>query len=89
MEFKDVAGDALQETRAKLLVFLTDPAAHWDAINLALGLFSGIVLRRLTGIADPEATITCPRCGKTSYHPQDIAEKYCGYCHQFHAEMTE
>lgn len=35
----------------------------------------------------PEGTIpsiTCPRCGKKSYNKHDIAEKYCGACHQFH-----
>ena len=25
--------------------------------------------------------ITCPLCGKTSYHPRDIEEGYCGLCH--------
>ena len=29
-------------------------------------------------------SITCPKCGKTSYHPRDIAENYCGNCHEFH-----
>lgn len=27
------------------------------------------------------AAITCPRCDKTSYHPEDIRHGYCGYCH--------
>jgi ribosomal protein L37E len=22
--------------------------------------------------------ITCPKCGRTSYHPKDIAKRYCG-----------
>lgn len=26
------------------------------------------------------AWITCPRCGRTSYHPEDIKEGYCGAC---------
>ena len=30
-----------------------------------------------------EASITCPRCGRTSYHPRDIAEGYCGACHDW------
>ena len=30
------------------------------------------------------ASITCPRCGAESVHPQDIAERYCGRCHHFH-----
>lgn len=25
--------------------------------------------------------ITCPRCNRTSYHPQDIKHGYCGRCH--------
>lgn len=29
-------------------------------------------------------SITCPRCSGVSYHPKDIAERYCGACHQFH-----
>jgi hypothetical protein len=24
--------------------------------------------------------ITCPKCRRTSYHPKDIAERYCGAC---------
>lgn len=37
----------------------------------------------------PLASITCPRCGKTSYHPKDVSEKYCGNCHEFHEDMPE
>jgi ribosomal protein L37E len=29
-------------------------------------------------------TITCLVCGRTSYHPRDVEEKYCGHCHRFH-----
>lgn len=29
----------------------------------------------------PGPSITCPRCGRTSYSPGDIAQKYCGWCH--------
>ncbi|GIH29074.1 hypothetical protein Aph01nite_73840 [Acrocarpospora phusangensis] len=28
-------------------------------------------------------SITCPRCGRTSHHPVDVAEGYCGHCHDF------
>ncbi len=24
--------------------------------------------------------ITCPRCGKTSHHPEDERQGYCGSC---------
>lgn len=29
--------------------------------------------------------IRCLDCGRTSYHPVDISERYCGYCHEFHS----
>jgi hypothetical protein len=32
----------------------------------------------------PYPGIQCLRCGFTSYHPKDIAEKYCIHCHRFH-----
>lgn len=30
-----------------------------------------------------EQSITCPFCGHTSHHPQDVAQAYCGACHAF------
>lgn len=33
-------------------------------------------------------SITCPVCSMTSYHPEDIAQRYCGNCHQFHEFMA-
>lgn len=29
------------------------------------------------------ASLTCPKCGQTSYHPKDASERYCGSCHLF------
>lgn len=26
---------------------------------------------------------TCPACGRTSYHPEDVKQRYCGACHVF------
>lgn len=38
-------------------------------------------------LADRESagqpSITCPACGMTSYHPDDIREGYCGNCHDW------
>jgi hypothetical protein len=31
----------------------------------------------------PPPSITCPQCHRTSYHPRDIEEGYCGNCHAF------
>ena len=28
--------------------------------------------------------IQCLQCGMMSFHPDDIRERYCGNCHQFH-----
>jgi hypothetical protein len=32
-------------------------------------------------------SITCPICKRTSYHPDDVANKYCGACSCFHGEI--
>ena len=32
---------------------------------------------------DDTPSITCPRCGRTSYNPTDIREGYCGNCHDW------
>lgn len=29
------------------------------------------------------AHVTCPRCGRTSYNPNDVREGYCGACHDW------
>jgi hypothetical protein len=31
----------------------------------------------------PPASITCPRCGRTSHNPNDVREGYCGNCHDW------
>lgn len=31
-----------------------------------------------------ETGIKCLRCGRTSWSPPDVENKYCGYCHKFH-----
>lgn len=36
-------------------------------------------------IQNEGASITCLRCGMTSWHPQDVEHLYCGKCHTFHA----
>lgn len=39
-------------------------------------------------LAPARPSITCPRCGRTSYHPDDIAHGYCGACHDWtHGEV--
>ncbi len=33
-----------------------------------------------------EPAIRCTQCQQVSYHPKDIAERYCGRCQKFHEE---
>jgi hypothetical protein len=35
-------------------------------------------------LAPDGQSITCLVCGRTSHHPRDVAERYCGHCHRFH-----
>jgi hypothetical protein len=38
----------------------------------------------MTGMTDAtRAAFTCPCCGATSSHPEDIAHRYCSRCHAF------
>lgn len=37
-------------------------------------------------IADDGKSITCVRCGSTSYNLNDVKERYCGHCKRFHVE---
>ncbi len=32
-------------------------------------------------------SITCPRCQRVSYHPEDIAQRFCGAC-GFHDDLA-
>jgi hypothetical protein len=40
-------------------------------------------------IGDDGRSITCLRCGRTSHNPNDVAHRYCGYCHRFHGPAPE
>lgn len=37
------------------------------------------ILERDAGVP----SFTCPRCSRTSYHPQDKRYGYCGACHDY------
>lgn len=39
-------------------------------------------------IAPDGQSITCHKCGKTSHHPEDVKQAYCGSCHFFHITMS-
>lgn len=37
---------------------------------------------------DAAPSITCPRCGSTSYHPGDVESGYCVRCHWWTSDPT-
>lgn len=38
---------------------------------------------------EPIASITCPRCYRTSYNLNDVERRYCGFCHRYHGDIGE
>ena len=46
--------------------------------------YSVVTYRRTDGATAPVPCLLCHRCGASSVHPQDVAERYCPYCHRFH-----
>jgi hypothetical protein len=61
---------------------------------IAFGFAVSWIVRRLVGRPDSQAptyriaadgkSITCLRCGLTSWHSEDVRQVYCGNCHIFH-----
>lgn len=69
-----------------------DQRAHWDRVWRE---FQASQQDTPTGYAihpDPDApagyVITCHRCGLTSANPNDVSNKFCGFCHRFHEDDT-
>lgn len=59
-------------------------AVEWAMTDLA-----GIDrLREVAGVLAGRPRITCPRCARTSHHPDDVTNRYCGACHQYHDQMA-
>lgn len=61
------------------------------AVQLAQDTADGVAtLRRLAGggqttieaLKEP-LSITCPNCGRASYHPEDVRQGFCGHCKQW------
>ena len=63
-------------------------AARARRLGLSVDAYAGRLLDAL--VLEPAdgapSSILCPRCGRRSYHPTDVAERYCGGCHRFHDE---
>ena len=46
-------------------------------------------LRALQGAGGTRPSFTCPRCGRTSWHPTDVLEGFCGACHDWTGERRQ
>ena len=46
---------------------------------------ASFVVLDLTGAGK---SIRCLICGTTSYNPNDVAQRYCGFCHVFHDDVV-
>lgn len=42
-----------------------------------------------TGIRGEHQAIVCLCCGLGSHNPTDVAEKYCGFCHEWHTDWSD
>ncbi len=37
---------------------------------------------------DRVTSIQCPHCGRASHNPNDVRERYCGFCCCYHSQLT-
>jgi hypothetical protein len=47
------------------------------------GLLHALPMRSAVTTVAAEPRITCPTCGRTSFNPEDVKQRYCGFCHEF------
>jgi ribosomal protein L37E len=93
-EYRDLVFALVRDVESPAVKMLDEKIAEQgrDELVLVSDYQMRVVLFELMrqGLAGNEEppSITCPRCGMTSYHPKDISERYCGACHQFHEMMT-
>ncbi|WP_155885105.1 hypothetical protein [Actinomadura flavalba] len=70
-------------TEARLLAYtLQRNAPAWLTDGL---LAAADVLAEARG---DQPSFMCPRCCRDSYHPDDVANRYCGACHTFNADRA-
>lgn len=53
-----------------------------------LTLIAGEIALRMQRAGGGTPSITCPRCQRTSYHPADIVQGFCGFCHDWTTRTT-
>ena len=71
--------DSMGEVAMKRLVELWPEAFKTGA---TLADWMGLPQATYTILYDGQA-MRCHFCGKVTYHPEDVKQKYCAYCHLF------
>ncbi len=69
-------------------------AAFWIGYRIRLHRVHNLIIKNVIKnataglprytVAPDGKSITCHRCGLTSYNQRDIEHRYCGECHRFH-----
>lgn len=54
-----------------------------------LGAYLAALWRKRPRPKEPsnQPSIVCPHCKKRSFHPMDVSQRYCGFCHAYHDEI--
>jgi hypothetical protein len=66
----------------------TNPPGPWiKAVHSGVYRKPGIGQLGPDDVTSGAMSIRCPRCGRVSHHPEDVRQRYCGNCHQFHDQM--
>ena len=68
---------------------LNVPQLRAQASRRRLALVTGGCSTYQLGTRDGVAAIICLCCGLGSANRHDIAERYCGFCHEFHSEWRD
>jgi hypothetical protein len=78
----------ISEEVARAAADLRACAPHVEAPleRFALRLQTAWAQQRGYTIAPDGSSIRCHRCGRTSYHREDVAHRYCGFCKRFHED---
>lgn len=83
---EDLAEDLLSQHLADMTSPDTPDTADHESFTTA-DHFAAYVNRRRGApqlrAAHAGPSLTCPRCYRTSHHPEDVAYGYCGHCHDY------
>lgn len=61
-------------------------SSDWKDVTCATCLAGKELTHTFTISADGKS-ITCLRCKRTSYNPNDVENHFCGHCHAFHDDI--